>query len=218
MLYRKRSPAMQRLADHARFGYCFHTQGQIPRAKYPRLEAKFRERYLATDCRSDRRRYRRHSLAPSVLVAQHDSYYDTVWWWLMVSDGANLAHQLETLHDITDKSHRLTFGPADSPIYELIQVNGKWSWRMTRSHVAMWENRVHDAIHQHKVEVAIQHTLQAHYSLSRVPGFRGIREDAFRLQGLLRRRWARHWPRQHPLPASELAKHRIGYIRRVPQR
>ena len=219
MLYERRAQAMQRIADHARYGFVHHTQGQVPRRKWPRLQAKFCHRYQATDDRSVRRRYRRHGIAPSLLVAQHDPYYETVWWWLLVTDkGLNLAHSEETMYHIQDRQHRVTYGPPNTPLYEMLQVSGKWSWRMARSHVAEWEARIHEVVTLRSLKAAKQRTLQAHYSLAKVPGFRGIRQDAFQLQRLLRKKWRRHWSNIHPLPAQVLNQHRIRYVRRLRQR
>ena len=123
-----------------------------------------------------------------MMIAYLDSKRNVVIWIIQVSPGVHPAYEMERVKDATTKTGRITI-PAFG--FELVRLDGKWTWRMSVDHRRAWHERIKEsAIHRDRRTAAML-ARQAVWSLSRVPGFSGLRKDAFRLRGVLLRVWRR---------------------------
>lgn len=202
---------MQRLQDRVRAGYHHWIGGEITSDRWPGLALKLNGLYSVDRSIKERARAKKNGNASAMLVAHIDDD-NVVRWVLQVSDGHHPAHIMETLDNVLQRDGRIVIQAWG---YELVQLDSKWTWRMTKEHQAEWRTRIrHAATHRNPSE-ASQRARQIVWSLSRVPGFHGIRVSVFRLRGLLLKEWRRL--RTHEdmklLPPKPWPK--ISYCRRV---
>lgn len=194
-LHPNKTEAMRRLLHLISHGSTGWTGGEVPRTKAEALVLKFTDRYRIDATPDQRWRAKKRGEAAAALVMLEGAERaDPLTWWLLVTPGAGLVRQLETLQDATRKGQRI-----EVTGYELVQTPRKgalaaWTWRMTAATVEAWEERIRVAV-RHRSEDQIR---QALWSLGHVPGFREIRSQAYRLHALMRGEWQRtqrgEWP------------------------
>ena len=212
---RHKSAAMQRLQDLVRRGYVRWTAGMVPRGKVARLEAKFSARYGTGADRNERRRRRRHGAGNGFLVVYLPARQPYAVWWLLVDD----EHPAKHYEDLRDAQEmRLTMpNPYWCPElwradYELVRLDNRWTWRMLEERRSEWQTRLREAVRCSDRDRRQLQVRQAVYSLSKLPGFRGIRQDAHGLIRLLKSDWQRVRHKGEPLPAMPRLP---PYVRRV---
>lgn len=194
-LHPNKTEAMRRLLHLVSHGSTGWTGGEVPRTKAEALVLKFTDRYRIDATPDQRWRAKKRGEAAAALVMLEGAERtDPLTWWLLVTPGEGLVRQMEILQDGTRKGQRITLTG-----YELVQTPRKgalasWTWRMTAATVEAWEERIRVAV-RHRSEDQIR---QALWSLGRVPGFREIRTQAYRLHTLMRGEWQRtqrdEWP------------------------
>ncbi|WP_157033161.1 hypothetical protein [Halomonas sp. S2151] len=213
---RYKSAAMQRIQDLVLRGYVRWTSGVVPREKVARLEAKFDARYSTSADRNERRRRRRHGAGNGFLVVYLPSRQPYAVWWLLVDDD----HPAQHYEDLQDA--RLTRISMPNPYwcpeqwredYELVRLDNRWTWRMVAERREEWQARLRAAVRQHDRDSRHLQVRQAVYSLRKLPGFRGVRQDAHGLIRLLKSDWKRVRHKGEPLPATPRLP---PYVRRVP--
>ena len=213
---RHKSAAMQRLQDLVRRGYVRWTSGMVPREKVARLTAKFGARYGTAADRNERRRRRRHGAGNGFLVVYLPARQPYAVWWLLVDDD----HPAQHYEDLQDaREMRLTMpNPYWCPElwradYELVRLDNRWTWRMLEERRVEWQTRLREAVRCGDRDSRQRQVRQAVWSLRRLPGFRGIRQDARGLIRLLQSDWQRVRHKGEPLPASPRLP---PYVRRLP--
>ena len=215
---RHKSAAMQRVQDLVRRGYVRWTSGMVPREKVARLTAKFGARYGTAADRNERRRRRRHGAGNAFLVVYLPARQPYAVWWLLVDDD----HPAQHYEDLWDaREVRLTMpNPYWCPElwqadYELVRLDNRWTWRMLEERRVEWQTRLREAVRCGDRDSRQRQVRQAVWSLRRLPGFRGIRQDAHSLIRLLKSDWQRVRHKGEPLPATPRLP---PYLRRVRHR
>ncbi len=184
----KRTAFMQRLQDRIRSGYRWWVGGEIPQERWVELATKLDGLYRLQHTTKQRARDRARGVASAMLIAHLDQRADVIRWAMQVSDGTHAAHRMEKLLDATSRNGRVVVPEWG---YELVKLDGKWTWRMTPEHHQSWRERIRRAAAHSDPEEAAKLARQIVWSLSKVPGFRGIRRGAFELRGDLLREWQR---------------------------
>lgn len=176
-------------------GYRYWFSGKISTKeahKVIALQAKF-----ATQCSTDateNQRYRRRKkgLANSQLRAWYDEKNKQLIWILLATDGIHVYS--EQLQDSQNKKTRITITG-----YELKQTPRKnsdprWTWMMTADTYDYWHAEIQQAIRKHHDD----RLKQIWYSLRRVAGFHGVREQVFKLQTYALSEWRRSRKGDYP--------------------
>ena len=197
-----KSAVMQRIQDLVRGGYHRYTCGVISTSRLPALRAKFAARYTTDASRAERQRRRRNGLANAWLIVHRPPKAIRAVWWLLVEDGDHLAHSTESLRDARDRPDRLimpdpgigrknAFAEVERA-FELVKLDDRWTWRMSSEMKTAWRDRIRSAARTKDTEKGDEEWRQAMWSLRRMPGFRGIRSDAYDLVKLARHEWKRN--------------------------
>lgn len=202
-----KSVFLQRCADFVRFGGYRYVSGVVPYARAAALARKFRDTYLVHISKDMRYRRKRAALGNAhLLLWQHDESALELTFVLLVTDGDHPAHVLERLSDA--RVQRLTITG-----YELVRQTRagatskfSWTWRMTETTYQGWRDRVRIAMRTRE-DLLLR---QAWYSLHRVPGFAPIRQQAKKIEALMRGEHKR--VRRGPFPFQNT---RIRYISRL---
>ena len=212
---RHKSAAMQRIQDLVRRGYVRWTAGVVPREKAARLMAKFAARYGTAADRNERRRRRRHGAGNGFLVVYLPPRQPHAVWWLLVDD----EHPAQHYEDLRDAREVRVIMPnpywcpeAWREDYELVRLDNRWTWRMVEARRAEWEARIRAAVRQPDRETRHLQVRQSIYSLRKLPGFRGVRQDAHGLIRLLKSDWKRVRHQAEPLPVTPRLP---PYVRRI---
>lgn len=203
-----KSVLLQRCADLVRLGHFWHISGVVPYARAAALARKFRDTYLVHLSKDSR--YRRKKNAglgnAHLLLWQHHETALELTFVLLVTDGDHPAHILERLSDA--RVQRLTITG-----YELVRQTRagatskfSWTWRMTETTYQGWRDRVRMATRSRE-DLLMR---QSWYSLHRVPGFAPIRQQARKIEALMRGEYKR--AHRGPFPFSHT---RIRYIQRL---
>jgi hypothetical protein len=212
---RYKAAAMQRVQDLVRRGYPRWVAGVVPREKIARLEAKFAARYATAADRNERRRRRRHGAGNAFLVVYLPPRQPYAVWWLLV-DEAHPAQHYEALQDA--RQVRITMpNPYWCPEvwqadYELVRLDNRWTWRLVEARRDEWAKRIRDAVSRSDRETRNRLVRQAIYSMRKMPGFRGVRDDVRALIRELKSDWARIRRKGETLPAIPK---RPPYVRRI---
>ena len=183
---------MRHILDAASRGYRHYTSGRVPAPKALALYYKFADRYQVAR-NANQRAYAKRTGQANARVFLFPLEEGFVWW-LMATPGAGVIHQLEQLRDVSGAA-RLAWPdttPARLPTYELVQLprpeqRPGWTWRMSRRLKEHWQARLRQVVRSGRED----DLRQAIYSLQRVPGFRGCREDVKELN----RQYLRDWQR-----------------------
>lgn len=213
-MQRYKTAVMQRLQDLVRVGYKHWTTGTIAVEKVSHLKVKFDEKYGTEADRVRRQRRRRHGVGNAYVVIWCPRGSPQARWWLLVTEG-HAALVTEETNDAVDRAGRITIASGiehEIPDYELVRVDGRWTWRLTQDAVTRWRTRVRETVTEPGREKRNQKWRQLCWSLRRMPGFRGVRQGAWDIIRRARGEWKRHClgaaPCQPSLPR---------YLRRLPQ-
>ena len=205
-----KSVLMQRCADLVRMSYHHHTIGMVSYDRAPALARKFRDAYFVHLGKDARYRRKRAGLGNAhLLLWVQDAAARQLTFVLLVSDGDHPAHQLERLYDARNN------GRARLEItgYELVSRTRAGSarpaitWQMDPECYQRWRDRVLRVI-RGKNDLELR---QAWYSLHRVPGFAPIRQQAKKIEKLMRGEWCRTRRGEFPFAYT-----RIRYVQRLP--
>jgi hypothetical protein len=136
-------------------------------------------------------------------------------WWLLVDD----EHPAQHYEDLRDAREVRVIMPnpywcpeAWREDYELVRLDNRWTWRMVEARRAEWEARIRAAVRQPDRETRHLQVRQSIYSLRKLPGFRGVRQDAHGLIRLLKSDWKRVRHQAEPLPVTPRLP---PYVRRI---
>lgn len=192
---------LQQLA--ARGGYSRYAYGTSEPEKLEAMLYKFEDRYGINRSKQQRWRAKKSGEANTEIVLLLDS--EKIHFWLMVSPGSGAVVDMEKPQDLTNKKSRLEITG-----YELVRVQKsdavRWTWRMTKQNYADFERRILDAC-RHKNS---DHIDQAFWSLTHMPVFSAMRQQAFDLFRLLKIEFRRSHRTEYP---HELRKNFYGRFR-----
>lgn len=201
-IHSTKTSMMRQLIHLVSHGYTFWCFGEVSPQKTEGLSYKFIERYQTT--KSSQQRYRTRKRGECNVKMVFWKTESAVLWWLLVTDGDGLIHQIEQLKDAKKRNQRITIFSD----YELIKTPrtgdpAAWSWRMTEACSERWKNRIKSAVRQ-KDNMKLRQVL---YSLQRIPGFRNLRREAFKFSKYTESEWKRS--RKGPFPEKEIY---IGWL------
>ncbi len=206
-IYRRKTAVMQAIQKVASKGYVLYISGEIEAKKALGFAEKMNSSYGI--CRNENQRYyaKKQGKANTFLYMYPIKNSTKFLWWILVTEGKGDIVDKERLISIYDKSQRLTWAGD----YELITVpreNAKpaVTWRMTRKCYQSWNDRIRQAIRARYNNDLSQ---QALWSLSRAPGFSGIRDQVKRLQKTYAGEWKRTRRNTEDMPKIKP----IGYLR-----
>lgn len=183
-----KTAVMQRVQDLVRRGYFYYTVDIIPKNKTPHLRTKLNAKYGCEADKAERQKRRRNGVGNSFLIIwsyQKDRYSR---FFLIFDAKHEVAHSLETPYDAREKTSRIFTRetPSSENIdYELVRLDNKWTWRIHRECYERWQQRIKNSIRQPDSEQRRRDISQIVWSIKHMPGFRGIRQDAFKLNRYL---------------------------------
>lgn len=208
---RYQTVAMQRLLDGVTSGYCHHTGGIVPAAKASALADKFHDLYGIGITRNQRAYRKIRGMANArLMLYPHLDEAPGFRWWLLTTPGSGPIHERERLKDVTVASERLCWGDR----FELVHlprpgVPARWTWRMTREEYQAWHERIRIAVRHRDSDDLVQQLI---WSLFRIPGFGGLRDQVKLLRRQLVKEWQRSRRASAPMPPVPAF---IGYVRRA---
>lgn len=202
-----KSVLLQRCADLVRLGHFWHISGVVPYARAAALARKFRDTFLVHLSKDSRYRRKKAGLGNAhLLLWQHDEAALELTFVLLVTDGDHPAHVLERLSDA--RVQRLTITGYELSRHTRVGTSKPtWSWKMSETTYQGWRDRVRIAMRSRE-DLLLR---QAWYSLHRVPGFAPIRQQAKKIEALMRGEHTRVRHGPFPFPHT-----RIRYIERLP--
>lgn len=197
IVFKSKVVVMQRIQDLVRREYGHWTSGIIPAAKISRFVRKFDSKYGTSANRAERQRRKRYGVRTGWLIIWQPEAHGLAMWWLLV-DEKHIANHVEMTRFAGDKDARIKI-PAAEVIgsrdgisdYELVRLDGRWTWRMTKERYEAWRARIRQAVLEPDSDRRAMLCRQAGYSLHKAPGFRGIRSNVYELIRYCRSRWQR---------------------------
>lgn len=174
---------LQRIQEAVGDGYRYYATGTIPPHRALGLVRKFAEAYGVHWDKNERYRRKAAGLGNARLVLGLNQEM-TVDFFLLVSPGEHVAHQLERLADATKV-------PIRYREFELVTMTRKGrdkpglTWRLDAATVSAWRER----LHLHTAHYNRAALFQDWFSLYRVPGFAGVRRQVGDLVAFWRRDW-----------------------------
>jgi hypothetical protein len=202
---------MQRLLDAMTREYWRHTAGLVAAERVLPMIEKFCERYHVGDSKDQRYRRRQWGGGNAALLLAPADRPGTLQWFLLVSGGEHLAHQLETLQDARAKTGRILLDGFE--LLELSRPSAKgggvrWTWRMTEETMERWRIGLRTTARSSAVRINMPPLLQ---QLFAVPGFGGIRQQVGHLT-----RYARGELARANVPDAEnMFPRTLRYVRRL---
>lgn len=202
--------AMQRLSDAVSQGYRHHTGGIVSAEKAQKMVAKFAALYGLDLTANERWRQKKVGRANTRLIIYPDRGAAAFRWWLLATPGDGPVHASMQLLDAGDRRQALTWGDR----YELVQLPRKggparWTWRMTDLEREAWEERIRAAIRNRGDDDLLR---QAIWSLQRIPGFAGLRDQVKLLRQEISAEWRRSRADADAMPAIPAF---LGYVRKT---
>lgn len=207
---RYQTVALQRLLDGVTTGYGHHTGGIVPADRAGALAEKFHALYGIGITRNQRAYRKTRGLANArLLLYPHADEAPAFRWWLQATPGSGEIHEREHLKDAALPGERLCWGDR----FELVHLprpgaSARWTWRMTRTEYQAWHERIRIAVRQRDGDDLVRQLI---WSLFRVPGFGGLRDQVKLLRRQLVKEWQRSRRVSEPLPPVPAF---IGYVRR----
>lgn len=210
MLYDNTFVFLKRLQEAATNGYRYYTSGSTDLERFERMSRKFAAAYETGLSRQTKHKRRRAGEATATLYAVRRSTIPDkdgnipVHWVLIVSDGAGLVCERETLLDLRNRDTRLT--AADGK-YELVHDGKTWSWQLSSAAFRQYQQKIHNiaalpAGRRQEIEIdGERRDKQAEAILDQLysePGFRLLRRQIGRLVKELREEWKRLRPASGP--------------------
>jgi hypothetical protein len=208
-IYTKRTVWMQRVVDVVRAGAPHFITGKTPIDRVPSMLDKFGKRYVLNASRGIDSRARKSGehVARWIGYTLEDDPERIVYWVLFywpAKDGACKEEKWQTLPGDRIKHAgyelvRHTRAGAKAPA---------WTWRYTKDRYQQLRDDAVLAIRRRQDAIV----RQIIHTLSRSPGFAGVREQVKAVYKLLRAEWKRSRGSE---TAPEIPT-RIGYVRRLP--
>ena len=210
-IYPSKAVAMQRILDFLGRGFPYHTEGVVPTEKASGFADKFAERYGVNKTKDSRRHARKRGEGVAILVMQPHEQRDAFYYWLLVSGNSEhpASDEEDLRHYLGKRSDRLKWGDEFEVVIRTRpseRGGGTFlTWQMQAERFEQLQEAVTAAARQEGPRQAygVLHTIE------RLPGFGGIRDQAYQLLNQFKQDWSRHHRRQdHPqLP-------RVPYIDR----
>lgn len=204
-----KTPFMQRIADVVRSGHLQYALGTIPLEKAGFLAHKFETQFKTHlgKVESCRARKRGEPSARLLFLLQADD--DHLTWVLLFQPGSVPDQSGQKWRDaLTDKI--ILTG------YELVRhtrpgsKKPAWTWRYTLKQYDLLRDSIVSAI-RNKQDEGLRQLI---HSISRSPGFAGVRDQVKKLKDLIKAEWKRRRAKSEPMPT--MPHH--GYARRLPDR
>lgn len=206
-IFTKKTVFMQRMGDAVRAGALHYISGSIPLRKAPFLVQKFAARYHVNLSRIQDHRARQSGEDVARWLGWFDESTSLVHWVLFYYPGKTLCREERWKNPFDDRIH-LTG-------YELVRVTKPGTkkpaitWRYTRDQYRQMHDQIVFVIRGRQDAVLDQLI----FSLSKSPGFSGIREQVKKLWQIVKAEWKRTRSKNEPCPAIPT---NIGYVRRLP--
>lgn len=185
-----KTETMQRIQDCvSRCGCRFYVAGTVALTRFQAVRAKFADSYETGLTRHQIRRRKEGGCAVTYVV----------WWWnktevrfwLLITPGRGAIWRLETPLALGERGSRLKInGDYELLLLSRAAASGgdeSWTWRLDAPSFEQWRNRLSRSVIVHPKNPA--RLSQSLYSLYRMPGFRGIRQQVGLLVGDARRQW-----------------------------
>lgn len=208
-IFTYKTPFMQRIADVVRSGHEQYVMGTIPMEKAGFLAHKFETQFKTHFSKVESCRARMRGEASARLLFLHQVGCDHLIWVLLFQPGSvpDTSGQ-KWRNALTDKI-ALTG-------YELVRhtrtgsSKPAWTWRYTLKQYDLLRDSIISAIRNKQDE----RLRQLIHSISRSPGFAGVRDQVKKLKDLIKAEWKRRRAKSEPMPTTP----HHGYARRLPDR
>lgn len=208
-IFEYKTPFMQRIADVVRAGHVLYVMGTIPVEKAGFLAHKFETQFQAHLSKIESCRARKRGEGSSRLLFLHQGNGEDLTWVLLFQPGSAPDQSGQKWRDVLTDKIILTG-------YELVRhtragsSKPAWTWRYTLKQYDLLRDSIVNAI-RNKRDMDLR---QLMHSISRSPGFAGIREQVKKLNELIQSEWKRRRAKSELMPAT--LHH--GYARRLPDR
>ncbi|MEL5849958.1 MAG: hypothetical protein U7M05_11435 [Candidatus Igneacidithiobacillus chanchocoensis] len=206
-IFTKKTVYMQRLGDAVRAGALHYISGSIPLAKAPFLAKKFSARYHLNLGKIADHRARHAGEDVARWLGWYDESSGFVHWTLFYFPGKTICREERWLNPF-DTRIRLTG-------YELVRITKKGAkapvitWKYTREQYRWLHDQIVFSI-RGRQDAALDQLI---FSLSKSPGFAGVREQVKGLWSIVKAEWKRTRSKSEPQPTIP---QNIGYVRRLP--
>jgi len=206
-LFTKKTVFMQRIGDAVRAGSLHYIRGTIKPEKAPFLVQKFAARYVLNAPRMTDLRARRAGENTARWLGWFNDSTGLVEWFLFYQPGKTICREERWKNPWNDRIEltgfelvRLTKPGAKAPVI---------TWRYTREQYRSLHDQIVFAIRGRQDAVLDQLI----YTLSKSPGFAGVREQVKALWQITREEWKRRRSKSEEPPKIPP---NIGYVRRLP--
>ncbi|MEL5849995.1 MAG: hypothetical protein U7M05_11635 [Candidatus Igneacidithiobacillus chanchocoensis] len=206
-IFTRKTVYMQRLGDAVRAGALHYISGTIPLAKVPFLVKKFAARYRINLGKIADHRARHAGEDVARWLGWYDEKTALVHWALFYFPGKTICREERWLNPF-DARIRLTG-------YELVRITKKGAkapvitWKYTREQYRWLHDQIVFSIRGRQDAVLDQLI----FSLSKSPGFAGVREQVKGLWSIVKAEWKRVRSKHEPPPKIPPT---LGYVRRLP--
>jgi len=211
-LQRKKTVAMQRILTHIRWGYIYHTNGFVKAEKLQDLIEKFSKNYKI-DLKEHQRYYQKNKGNCNCFFTCYPTEKNgkkVFAWWLLATKGAGIIKSKEQLKSAEIKNERVTWLDEYVVVKSPRKGKGKepgYTWKMTDININLWLERIRSSIRVKEDNSMLKQCL---WSLKRVPGFRGNRENVKMFYNVIKNEIKRAKSKAWIVDDNEL---KIGYIR-----
>jgi len=206
-IFTSKTVFMQRIGDAVRAGALHYIRGTIKLNKAPFLVQKFAERYLVNAGRMQDMRARKAGEDTARWLAWMNENTGLVEWFLFYTPGKTICREERWKQPWEDRIHltgyelvRLTKPGAKAPVI---------TWRYTRDRYRELHDQIVFAIRGRQDAVLEQ----LNFSLSKSPGFAGVRDQVKGLWKITKDEWKRRRAKAELMPSIP---QNIGYVRRLP--
>ena len=181
-VYRYKTDVMRKLQHYVSHGYENYVTGIVHPRKIRSLIYKLDDRYNFNLTTQQRYRARIKGLANVQFLAWQKSDSE-IYFWVLSTSGESLFFDLESknIKSASSKKDRIELTG-----YELLQLPARnrpasWTWRMQKANYETWIFRIQNTV-RHRSDDGLR---QIVWSLSRSPGFAGIRNQVLGLKKLI---------------------------------
>lgn len=199
MIFEYKTDFMRSVQNLVARGFTHYTTGIVEKTKYNAVYEKLKTQYETEMTTQQRWRARKKGFAVTHLLAfvLND---EEIFFILLATAGQGDIHEFEKLKDVSKKQERIEITG-----YELLKMPRKgaqpaWTWRMTDNTFNFWRKRLKRAI-RWKSKRFIN---QCVYSLSRLPKFHAIRQQAYKLIQFAKADWKRTFKNSEPCPFDSI--------------
>ncbi len=180
-------------------GFTHYTTGIVAKEKYNAVSQKLKTQYQTEMTSQQRWRAKKKGLASTHLLSfvLND---DEIFFILLATNGQGDIHGFEKLRDVSKKEQRIEITG-----YQLLKMPRKgspaqWTWKMTDQTFNFWRKRLKRAIRWKSK----RYINQSVYSLSRLPKFHAIRQQAYKLIQFAKADWKRSYKNSEPCPFDSI--------------